>query len=559
MTWTRLHGTTVGRTLDVGLRAEVADPLWMVGRQWQLGELGGSDGGSPLLVDTQVSWHLLTRLGTGNEHLDLGTTPWEPLVEREPQLRPWDPDHDPDPGDWAARARAGRALVRALREAGCSAAADRAETVAPFTPTLEPGGVGGERDARYAALLAGRGCDAARVLALAPGDIAADDAAAAAVVATWRTETERAWGIATGAGDPAGWVPERLEHVVTASAVTPPDPSETDPFAVHLPETRTVRAPEYDGSGLDWHSFDWADPSPFHVAHPFAASDGGVTARTVLATRLTYPGQPDDRFFAFEDAAVRVGAPDAGPTDLVKLVVTTFTTVAGPDWLLVPVEVPVGSLASVARVTVRDTFGVATEVGRAAGAGRQFEPAGGGLEPGVLVVLPPAVAMLQSTPREEVVLQRDEGANLVWAIEHVVRGRAGGPVDRRGSSADFVPPPTGLDPSTYDLVWRVQTPVPPSWLPLVVQDGTEGTRRRLVPARLLDTPTGALPAPTGRVMTSVRFLHDEEVPRTGIRVTVHDRLARGADGSTHVWRARQKRAGRGESASGLHFDDASPT
>ena len=36
--WNRLE--PYGRTLDLegGLRAEVHDPLWMLGRQWQLGE-----------------------------------------------------------------------------------------------------------------------------------------------------------------------------------------------------------------------------------------------------------------------------------------------------------------------------------------------------------------------------------------------------------------------------------------------------------------------------------------------------------------------------------------
>ena len=53
--WNRLEGRP--RTTDFGraLRVEVRDPLWMLARQWQLGEFRGTDGGSPVTATYSVT------------------------------------------------------------------------------------------------------------------------------------------------------------------------------------------------------------------------------------------------------------------------------------------------------------------------------------------------------------------------------------------------------------------------------------------------------------------------------------------------------------------------
>jgi hypothetical protein len=51
-TWSRLEpDTQTGRPsldLDEGVAARLADPLWLLGRQWQMGELAGEDAASPV-------------------------------------------------------------------------------------------------------------------------------------------------------------------------------------------------------------------------------------------------------------------------------------------------------------------------------------------------------------------------------------------------------------------------------------------------------------------------------------------------------------------------------
>ena len=54
MTWNRLEGRTRAEDFDRALKAEVRDALWMLSRQWQMGEFEGEDGGSPVSVRLRV-------------------------------------------------------------------------------------------------------------------------------------------------------------------------------------------------------------------------------------------------------------------------------------------------------------------------------------------------------------------------------------------------------------------------------------------------------------------------------------------------------------------------
>ena len=47
-TWTRLEPSTRDASLTRSLQAQVRDPLWMLARQWQVGEFLGADAGSPV-------------------------------------------------------------------------------------------------------------------------------------------------------------------------------------------------------------------------------------------------------------------------------------------------------------------------------------------------------------------------------------------------------------------------------------------------------------------------------------------------------------------------------
>ena len=73
-----------GRTdSDEGLRARVADPVWFLTRQWQLGELQGEDASSPVVVSVAPE-HVPLSYDRTRPDLDPTVIPAEALVEAEP-------------------------------------------------------------------------------------------------------------------------------------------------------------------------------------------------------------------------------------------------------------------------------------------------------------------------------------------------------------------------------------------------------------------------------------------------------------------------------------------
>ncbi|MEA3216515.1 MAG: hypothetical protein QOJ19_2671, partial [Acidimicrobiia bacterium] len=389
-----------------------------------------------------------------------------------------------------------------------------------------------------------------------------------------------------GSGD--CWITDRLEYRFSVGATT--DAGEV-----------VLSSPEYLGGRLDWYDLDIdADPerslrSPSAGAPPAGSRPAAGRVANLLPTRVSFPGMPADRFWEFEDAAVDLGSVTASAEDLGRLMTVEFATVFGNDWWSVPVRASFGSLVGVRSLVVRDTFGEqvligatdAAAAGAAAGAGagagaeagagatarwRMFRStdgslaAGSGPAPPLLLLAPVVAGSLDGEPIEELLLLRDEMANLAWAVERVVEGADGRPRNRSieyGSRLTAAPPPQL--PSPAALVYQLQTAVPEHWIPLVaVRDPAGGDRGAIVLQRgsLLTqdgtmrpiTAQGVLLAPD----VSPWFFHEEEVPRAGLRVRRVPAVARWVDGSVHAWVSRRVGAGAGEGSSGLQFDIAVP-
>ncbi len=54
--WARLEPDARDPELAPGLQARIADPLWLLGRQWQFGEFAASDGGSAITAQLSARW-----------------------------------------------------------------------------------------------------------------------------------------------------------------------------------------------------------------------------------------------------------------------------------------------------------------------------------------------------------------------------------------------------------------------------------------------------------------------------------------------------------------------
>jgi hypothetical protein len=96
-----------------GWAAELADPAWMLGRQWQMGEHQGEDASSPVRADIRVRATPI-RPVSGQPGYEPRTVPAETIVESEP-------------GDWwttGRRIRIGRLVAQAAHANGTPLPAD---------------------------------------------------------------------------------------------------------------------------------------------------------------------------------------------------------------------------------------------------------------------------------------------------------------------------------------------------------------------------------------------------------------------------------------------------
>ena len=85
----RIEGSGVDSELVEGLASRVADPLWYLARQWQLGEFRGEDAASPVIVEAEIDSYPIDAYWVGKSTAKTEETravsgpPLEALAERD--------------------------------------------------------------------------------------------------------------------------------------------------------------------------------------------------------------------------------------------------------------------------------------------------------------------------------------------------------------------------------------------------------------------------------------------------------------------------------------------
>lgn len=560
--WTRLEPQTTSGDPRPGLEARVHDPLWLLCRQWQLGEFEGEDAGSPLTVRVVTRTRPVDRWAPRDVDVARPLGPrdlLEPAVEAEAATAGTGPGLRP-------RAEAGMALLAALGDSGTADVVTlREELVAQcpldLDPANHPGGLAAALDpawVRLTRLLAGRpvpdGESAAADLEAAAPDLPpwltpadASEVADVLAVATEWLAWYRAEVSPLPADDTDAWVGDRLEYRFRVGA---------GPV--------TLEAPQHGGGEIGWPSFRAAAadlPLPDGAPDP---GDATAEVHALLASPLRYPGMPADRLWEFEDAQVNLGVVEAEPWDLARLLLAEFALAYGNDWLVVPVDVPIGSLTTVESVLYVTTFGEryvvrpTTEVSPD-GQWRMFALSAGAVGSGDtvdgLLVPPGALAVHDGPAVEEVLFLRDEMANLAWAVERTVQGPSGLGRDRSRERDGF----TSREPGPVvraDLDYLLQTSVPARWIPYLPR--TSGYRAIELVQGAMPDADGAPVLPLGQLLTNAEttVIKDAEIPREGMLVRRQPSVTRRVDGQYVRWTTRRARVGRGEGASNLAFDTA---
>ena len=228
-----------------------------------------------------------------------------------------------------------------------------------------------------------------------------------------------------------------------------------------------LEADEYADGRLDWHTFTAAGTP----ADP-PAGRTTLGPLTVVPTAVTYPGMPASRLWEFEDGRVNFGAVEAQPEDLGRMLLAGFALVYGANWLLVPLEVPVGALVRITRLDVRDTFGRIDAPSAATAPGGEWGMFGLSRADGA----PDARAADRARARREPAGPRRRGgaAAARRGREPRLGGRARRSKARTGCRPTARRPPRGRPaprrhpPRPADtLPYRLRTDPPPHWFPLL--------------------------------------------------------------------------------------------
>ena len=533
-TWIRLHPESNDDTMVRSVQARIHDPLWLLGRQWQFGELQHDGGATPVDVRVEGTSSPLTRLrgglaaatAAGSVSIKAAQTPLETLVEREAV-----PEIGLD--NVRLRTEAGLQLLRMLRIGGLGS---RCSFWVGESPFVAPPGSETDQDTRdWFDLVNGRVPDGAGLAKVIRARLAAGGSTPP--IGAGEAQILRAWLTWAGsrfdqpAGGPSTWDPEHVEYAFAAAGMG-------------ATSEAVLVAPEYVEGRLEWYDFE-------HDAGSLGATGTATPRRSFrIPAPLDFAGMPNPRFWTFEDPGVRfdqlemLTKADAPPSPA-TLMVLDFALSYSDDWFLVPIALDAWTIFEITAVAITDVFGATTLAHPPEGRWNMFRldnHASTGLSP-LFLSAAPAEAN-DGPPLEEVHFLADEVANVAWAVERLTPHPL-------GYSIETPPQPVTAEVATPSgLTWTLTPPSPPgNWFPLLPL-----TIGRLALGVLWNARTQK---PAGRVLTdlrSPRLLHQEEVPPEGAQIVRRWQSARAIDGSLHFWIGRSKTPRRTDIAPAIRFD-----
>jgi hypothetical protein len=577
MMWNRLEGRPRTHHFNKALKAEVRDALWMLTKQWQMGEFKADDAGTPVFAKIHISsTHLQKYQAVANTE-----QPFEenlPLEVKAEQMKiPFIRENIKISID--IRLQMGRYWLQLLKKNALNYGKkycehvkyifilpvndrDNAAVFAHKDVWQQYAAVSGRTMDGYALyqIIKSGGNASDGITMLAPGDAAALDALGKDFEKWYRQlyiqpEEEKN----------NAWVPEKLEYQFSCRSVAGNN-------------EKTVRAEAYYQGRPDWYVFDIEEKS---LTNNSGAKE--LFTDTFIPSHVAFDGMPNTRWWQFEDGKTNLGDIKPSTTDLSKLLLMEFGLVFANDWFMVPFILPIGSLGNVEGLTVKNNFGETIwikpteEIGKKDPAWSMFK-LHSGVQNNTLFLAPIALKVHESVPLEEIVLIRDEMSNMVWGIETIVpsitgNGEKGNEVALRvrqfyENIVNKNAGPLNL-PYAAKISYHAMTDVPENWIPFVpVHKKNDSREIQLQRASMLRIIEGdpIKPAKIKPQTSLLReglevlpkplsyYIHEEEIPRAGVRVTKSFQRTRWLNGEVFVWLGMKKKSGRGEGSSGLAFD-----
>ena len=547
----RLEGRSRDGDNDAGLEMRIADPLWMLGRQWQFGEFKGEDNGSPIGVHANYRKEKVSLYSfpEDKKKQEIGNVPLEARVEAMKT----------QPRDLRSKVRIGQKFEELVRDHfKANEAADFINKLRTEFP-LKPEGKPDQRSRGFFNLMAGNVIDGGSLWEniqknTFPGGDFDSLEEVTNKLKKWYLE------LCLPAQDTSSWQSENLVHQ----------------FSVHSEKDIEINAPDYQSGHLDWYSFDKA-------VIGINPAENTTDTETYMPVRVSFAAMPDKRLFSFEDSKFDLSGMEADQSDLIKLMIIDFSLVSGNDWFTIPFEMEPGEISWINHITVKDVFGITTTIHNDKNTGQflntnplkiwdvfKVRPTDLLRERGnnnqelykkeeqFLYLTPVATFRQESRPLEELLFLRDEYANMVWGIERIVCNELGKPVNgydlHLELNGPFLNPEERENPMPQ---FRLASPVPANWIPYLpfhIDESNIELRR----AVMMRNETNAEPEDIDPLsilaQNDLLNIREEAIPRAGVRIQLTRQRVRGTDGKTYIWQGRKVLAGRGEGSSGLKFD-----
>lgn len=614
--WNRLEPRTRQDDFDRALRTGIHDPMWMLARQWQFGEFKGEDTGSAILAKVQVETTSLSRFQAGKantavvfnngeplertveaSNISVGYTErvqagqyFQKLLDHHGQLH-----NGPTPYDKTA--------YKTLLLQKFPITIPKTESTDTQEIHLQKAKLLANRPLmQYLKVFAGKAIDGAQLYSFLKTDFMLN-------LSSFVLEGEHFPFLHTVANAYLQWYKKRYRTAQESKENSWNAKQLEYQFSCALPERASdntvLYAEEYYTGHLDWYAFDIDKQAAVNASLLDPTANEQTTKLlqhtfSLIPTPAMYSGMPNNRWWEFEDGKVDLGNISAETTDIAKIVVTEYALIYGNDWFVIPCTLPIGSLSTITGIIITDTFGQKTLV-QAAVQGQTDDWSGWGLfnltsrkddsteevVADTRLFLPPSLIKTQeSEPIEQVLFLRDEIANMVWAIENTVHNLLGKGVDGHHLAKELhqylhgVAPPALAAAEEAVLKYVLSNTVPENWIPFIPVHQDPDQRavelQRASMPRTLDNRFTPIRPRTDLLRVGFEdktaqqtipyihqdtdkqlvpyFIHEEEVPRSGIQVAGTFQRARWLHGEIIHWYGYKKQVGKGEGSSSLQFD-----
>lgn len=558
--YNRLEGVPSSPDYRKSLSAEIHDALWMLTRQWQMGEFDAEDAGTPVKTKLLVEQQKMTHIDTGNNVFPLDqpfAVPLEMVVEKEGRT-----------ADLAFRMEIGKLFKQILIENKLQA--QLADFLALFKIQLLELAKENSPEGKLVASIRYNRSDSQLFDALKdrvldgfvifealtqPGNayeswVNASLAAAGSVVVAnaikagqdFLTQFNFFYGTDMQKANPA-WRPERLDYQFNIQ-------TDEDPAKATIMEVKN-----YPGGRLDWYDFDISQT---------ASGNAELTTHTFIPSPVSYPGMPKSRWWEMEENEINFGNINVKTTDLPTLILIDFALIYGNDWLMIPFPMELNHLCTIKGFLVKDVFGFHTYIPPVDTSSdvswekwslfSHTDDSGAGKQP-LFYLAPTLLKPIEQEPLEKVSFLRDEISNMAWAFENVIPGALGkglrGAEVAEKDEEEEEGTPSQDQPTKYLLGKEVpfyQVPFIPVEIPF---DFTHA-QIRLQRAKM---PQGS--DPRGVFLTEIPspyYIREENISRAGTTVIRRWQRARWINGIVAQWTGREKRAGKSEGSTSLQFD-----